>query len=78
MKATGRSLSVLSLTTLRPSRCCRLAKGCEAVEGVGTRLARRRDHDDELAVERDVLRQVAREALEVGIGVGDQLFAARP
>ena len=50
----------------------------EAVERIVRELACRRDEDHELAVDRRARGQRTRQRLEIGIGVGDELFAARP
>ena len=50
----------------------------EAIERIRRELVLWRDEDDQLAVDRRARGQRARQRLEIGIGVGNQLFAARP
>ena len=78
MKATGNSRIVFSLTILRPSRCCRLAKIARPSSESVAILVLGRDEHDKLAVDRRAGGQRARQRLKIGIGVGNQLLAARP
>ena len=62
---------------LAPEPLLKAGEGLKTIERVRARVRGRR-HDDEFAIEGDVRGESARERLEIGIGVGNELLAARP
>src|SRR6202020_3665696 len=50
----------------------------EAIERIRRELVLGRDQHDKLAIDRRARGQRARQRLEIGISVGDELLAARP
>ena len=63
---------------LAPQPLLETGEGRKPVERIGGGVAQRRDQHHELAVERDARRQGPRQRLEIRVGLGDQLLAARP